>query len=85
MKFMMVIIVCFGGGVCDAVFEPSKYNTYGECQLVARETAMYMKESFPNSVGEIHCWPEKEMEDYKKFLQDGNVPIVEYPEESTPA
>ena len=76
MKFIMVIIICFGAD-CEAIFDKAKYETYDECYQSAIATANYMRSTFPASAGEVHCWDEKQFETFQKFLDEGNKPTID--------
>ena len=61
MKFVMVMIICFGGD-CDAVFDPTSYfNSYDNCYVTALQTTQYMQQMYPQSSGEIHCYNEEQL------------------------
>ena len=80
MKFIMVMIICFGAD-CDAVFDPSvTFNTYNDCYTVALQTSSYMQQLYPNSSGEIQCYDEQQVADFQKYLDDGNKPFLTNPD-----
>ena len=54
MKFIMVMIICFGFD-CQAVYDSEfEYQTYDECRAEAVGVTEYMQLIFPASSGEIH-------------------------------
>ncbi len=70
MKFIMVIIICFGAD-CRAIFEKFDYQTYDQCISEAIVVTEYMKQTFPTSSGQIHCWDESQFNEFKKGLENG--------------
>ena len=80
MKFVMVMIICFGAD-CEAVFDPATYfDSYDTCYATAMQTTQYMQQMYPQSSGEIHCWNEGQLAEFQKFLDDGNKPKLSRPE-----
>ena len=80
MKFVMVMIICFGVD-CDAVFDPATtFNSYDTCYSTALQTTTYMQQMYPQSAGEIHCFDEDQIDVFQKFLDDGNKPTLLNPE-----
>ena len=75
MKFIMVIIICFGTD-CEAVFDKPNYTTYEQCYNEAVMTANYMKSMFPESAGEVHCWDDEQFSTFKKYIEDGGKPSI---------
>jgi len=72
----MVMIICFGAD-CDAVFDKkSTFESYDTCYSTAMQTANYMKNMFPQSAGEVHCWNEVEVKTFEKFLEEGGKPSI---------
>ena len=43
-----------------------------------------MREMYPQSSGEIHCWNEDEMQIFQQWLEDGNKPTLMRPEALPP-
>ena len=78
MKFIMVVIICFGVD-CQAIFEQTFYDTREQCLQVAMETTAYMKDAYPTSSGEIYCLNEEEFRLYNQFLQNGGKPSLNTP------
>ncbi len=80
MKFIMVMIICFGGD-CDAVFDPNSYfSDYNTCYDTALQTTQYMQQTYPESSGEIHCFDQDQMQIFEQWLKDGNSPTMTNPE-----
>ena len=80
MKFIMVMIICFGTD-CEAVFDPGTYfETYSTCYETALYTTQVMREMYPTSSGEIHCWNEDQIQIFQQWLDDGNKPTLTRPE-----
>ena len=80
MKFVMVMIICFGVD-CEAVFDPATYfESYDTCYATALQTTQYMKQMYPLSAGEIHCFDPEQLSEFQKFLDDGNKPKLSRPE-----
>ena len=80
MKFVMVMIICFGAE-CEAVFDPTTtFNDYNTCYSTALQTTTYMKQMYPQSAGEIHCYNEEQLLLFQEFLKDGNKPTLSRPE-----
>ena len=80
MKFVMVMIICFGAE-CEAVFDPTTtFNDYNTCYSTALQTTQYMKQMYPQSAGEIHCFDPEQLSQFQKFLDDGNKPSLSRPE-----
>ncbi len=71
MKFIMVIVICFGADMCKSIFDKQAFNSYNECVESTKIVAQYMKDAYPNSSGEIHCFTEQEFNDYQKYLENG--------------
>ena len=82
MKFVMVMIICFGAD-CEAVFDPATYfESYDTCYATAMQTTQYMQQMYPQSSGEIHCFNEEQLSLYQEWLKDGNQPTLSRPEQS---
>ena len=80
MKFVMVMIICFGAD-CEAVFDPATYfNSYDTCYATTMQTTQYMQQMYPQSSGEIHCYNEEQLLLFQEFLKDGNKPTLSRPE-----
>jgi hypothetical protein len=82
MKFIMVVIICFGAD-CQAIFEQTFYNTKEQCLQVAMETTAFMRDAYPTSSGEIHCFNEEEFKLYNQYLQNGGKPSLNPPQPSS--
>ena len=77
MKFVLVMIICFGTD-CEAVYDKlTTFNSYNECYNTAVQSATYMKEMFPQTSGEIHCWNQDQMAIFEEWLEDGNEPTID--------
>ena len=76
MKFIMVVIICFGVD-CRAIFEETLYDTYQSCYQESTIVAGYMQQTYPQSAGEVHCWDEAQFEEYNKFLEQGGKPTID--------
>lgn len=77
MKFILVLIICFGTD-CEALYDKNlKFETYNDCYSTAVSTANYMREIYPSSSGEVHCWNEEQTAVFEKWLEDGNKPLLE--------
>jgi hypothetical protein len=78
MKFVMVMIICFGVD-CEAVFDKNTtYPSYNECSSRAIATVNYMRNMFPQSAGQVHCWDEKQIATFEKYLKDGGKPTIDH-------
>ena len=78
MKFIMVVIICFGAD-CNAIFEQTFYNTKDQCLEVAMETTAFMRDTYPGTSGEIHCFNEEEFKLYNEYLKNGGKPSLNQP------
>ena len=68
MKFIMVMIICFGVD-CQAVYDSEfEYETYDDCITEAVGVTQYMQLLFPASAGEIHCWDRETFSSFEKYL-----------------
>ena len=77
MKFIMVIIICFGAD-CEALFEKTHtYDSYQVCYQEAIENANLLRQMFPASAGEVHCWDEEKFERFEKALENGLNPTID--------
>ena len=75
MKFIMVLIICFGAD-CRSVYEDFAYETYENCYQEAIGVSQYMQQVFPNSSGEIFCLSREDFDALnKKLLEQQNLPI----------
>jgi len=80
MKFVMVMIICFGAD-CEAVFDPATYfESYDTCYSTALQTTQYMQQMYPQSSGEIHCYNEEQLLLFQEWMKDGNKPTLSRPE-----
>ena len=53
MKFIMVVLICFGAD-CRAIYEEFRYENYDTCMIEAVKTRDYMKSTFPASSGQVY-------------------------------
>ena len=75
MKFIMVMIICFGADDCTAIYNPeTTFEAYDTCYYTAKQTTAYMQELYPMSSGEIHCFDEEQFALYEQWLNDGDQP-----------
>ena len=74
MKFIMVVIICFGVD-CQAIFEETPYERYDLCMETAASTAQYMQYTYPESAGQVNCYTEREFELLQEQLENG-VPLT---------
>ena len=81
MKFIMVVIICFGVD-CQAIFEPTTYESHDSCYEVAMQTSQFMQQMYPYSAGEVHCFSEQQFSEFQKMLEHGGKPILTNPEYS---
>lgn len=73
MKFLMIILICFGSN-CEAIWEMTPYSSEQECIKSSTAVADYMKDAFPMSNGKIFCVTEEEFDKmYKDFEKDGDI------------
>ena len=80
MKWVMVMIICFGAD-CEAVFDPATYfSSYDSCYSTALQTTQYMQQMYPQSSGEIHCYNEEQLALFELWLKDGNKTKLSNPE-----
>tara|TARA_B100000927_G_scaffold2797_1_gene2173 strand:+ start:214 stop:483 length:270 start_codon:yes stop_codon:yes gene_type:complete len=85
MKFVMVMIICFGAE-CDAIFDPATYfESYDTCYITALQTTQYMQQLYPQSSGEIYCWNPDQMAIFEEWLEDGNKPTLTRPTPPEPS
>ena len=85
MKFVMVMIICFGAE-CDAIFDPATYfESYDTCYLTALQTTQYMQQLYPQSSGEIYCWNPDQIAIFEEWLEDGNKPTLTRPTPPEPS
>ena len=78
MKFIMVVILCFGAD-CQAIFEQDTYQRYDLCMETAAVTRGYMMETYPMSSGAIYCMTEAEFEVFNNNLKQGDEPSLDNP------
>jgi|MDSY01.1.fsa_nt_gb hypothetical protein len=77
MKFIMVMIICFGFD-CQAVYDSEfEYQTYDECVAEAVGVTEYMQLIFPASSGEIHCWDRETFNIFEEQLKKDGLPHIE--------
>ncbi len=79
MKFIMVVIICFGVD-CQAIFEPNAYDSYDSCYEVAMQTSQFMQQMYPDSSGEVHCFSEQQFSEFQKMLEQGGKPTLTNPD-----
>ena len=77
MKFLMVIIICFGTNICKGIFDKQVFNSHDECLKASKPVVQYMKNVYPNSSGEIYCMTEPEFNEYYDYLENGGKPTIE--------
>ena len=70
MKFIMVVIICFGVD-CQAIFEENPYERYDICMETASSTAQFMQYTYPESSGQVDCLNSKEFELLQEQLENG--------------
>ena len=69
MKFIMVIIICFGAD-CKALWENTfNYNTAEECIQASAPVKSYMMDVYPTSSGEIYCMTKEEFDDFYQDIE----------------
>ena len=68
MKFIMVVLICFGAD-CRAIYEEFRYENYDTCMIEAVKTRDYMKSTFPASSGQVYCWDEEQFQKFKEDLE----------------
>jgi|TARA_B100000073_G_scaffold14548_2_gene11899 hypothetical protein len=78
MKFVMVIIICFGA-TCQSIFEQHFYDTEQECLNQSQSVKQYMMDTYPQSRGEIYCMTYENFQQYNEELQNGKVPVITDP------
>jgi|TARA_B110000967_G_C18523011_1_gene381977 hypothetical protein len=79
-SFVMVMIICFGAE-CEAVFDSSTtFDNYNTCYSTALQTTAYMREMYPQSAGEIHCYNDEQLTEFKESLKNGEKPTLTTPE-----
>ena len=77
MKFIMVMIICFGFD-CQAVYDSEfQYDTYDQCVAAAVGVTEYMQLIFPASSGEIHCWDRETFSIFEEYIEKGGKPTLE--------
>ena len=79
MKFIMVVIICFGVD-CQAIFEETPYDSYASCYEVAANTSQLMQQVYPQSSGEVHCYDEQQFSEFQKMLEQGGKPTLTNPD-----
>ena len=75
MKFIMVMIICFGVD-CQAIFEQTTYDDHASCYEVAKDTSLMMQQMYPQSSGEVHCFDENQFSEFHKMLEMGGKPTL---------
>ena len=70
MKFIMVIIICFGAN-CQTIWDKQLYSTVDDCLAAAGPVKEYMMQVYPTSAGQIYCMSEEEFINFKKNLEEG--------------
>ena len=75
MKFIMVLIICFGAD-CRSVYENFAYETYEQCVQEAVGVSQFMQQQFPTSSGQVFCWDKEQFELFQKGLKDGFDPSI---------
>jgi len=78
MKFIMVMIICFGGN-CQAIWENTfNWDTLDECVEASLPVKSYMMDIYPSSSGEIYCMSKEQFEDFYQDIESG-APITTLP------
>ena len=72
MKFIMVIIICFGAN-CQTIWDKQLYSTVDDCLAASGPVKEYMMQVYPTSAGQIYCMSEEEFSKYKKNVEDGGL------------
>ncbi len=70
MKFIMVIIICFGAN-CQALWENTPYDSETVCLDSTKSVANYMQEVYPESSGQIYCMEQEQFNKFYKDLENG--------------
>ena len=70
MKFIMVIIICFGAN-CQTIWDKQLYSTVDDCLAASTPVREYMMQVYPTSAGQIYCMSEEEFINFKKNLEEG--------------
>ena len=70
MKFIMVIIICFGAN-CQTIWDNQLYSTVDDCLAASTPVREYMMQVYPTSAGQIYCMSEEEFINFKKNLEEG--------------
>ena len=70
MKFIMVIIICFGAN-CQSLWDKQEYSTVDDCLAASGPVREYMMQVYPTSAGQIYCMSEEEFINFKKNLEEG--------------
>jgi len=76
MKFIMVVIICFGMD-CNAIWEQTWYPTMDECLDASVTVKSFMINKYPASAGEIYCMTELQFNEYYNYLKNGGKPTME--------
>ena len=76
MKFIMVIIICFGTD-CNAIWEQTWYSSMDDCLNASQNVKNFMVKQYPTSAGEIYCMSEPEFNEYYDYLENGGKPTIE--------
>ena len=70
MKFVMVVIICFGVD-WQTIFDETRYENHSSCYDVALETSKFMQQMHPASSGQVHCFDEQQFSEFEKMLEQG--------------
>ena len=72
----MVVIICLQAD-CQSIFEQTYYNSYEECYQEALTTAQYMKQTYPETSGEVFCMNQAQFDEFNQFLKNGGKPTID--------
>ena len=72
MKFIMVIIICFGAN-CQSLWDKQEYSTVDDCLAASGPVREYMMQVYPTSTGQIYCMNEENFEDWKEEIEKGTI------------
>jgi len=76
MKFIMVIIICFGAN-CQTIWDKQLYSTVDDCLAASGPVKEYMIQVYPTSAGQIYCMDEQQFKNYEEYLENGGEPTIE--------
>ncbi len=76
MKFIMVIIICFGAN-CQSIWDKQQYSNVNDCLAASGPVKDYMIQAYPTSTGKIYCMTQDEFEEYYEYLENGGAPSLE--------